>query len=48
MVQPTALNLIVVGLMVVIFSFFWRMATAGLLARNPESGLGKGMSAIIG
>lgn len=48
MVQPTALNLVIVGLMMVIFNFLWRMGASALLARNPESGLGKGMSTIIG
>lgn len=43
MVQPTALNIIIIGLAVVIFSFLWRMAASALLARNPESGLGKAM-----
>lgn len=48
MIQPTALNLVVVGLMVIIFMFLWRMGASALLTRNPDSGLGKGMSAIIG
>lgn len=48
MVQPTALNLVIIGLMMVIFNFFWRMGTSALLARNPESGLGKAMGTIIG
>lgn len=47
MVQPTALNLIVVGLMTVIFVFLWRMAAAALVTRNPESGLGKAMATVF-
>lgn len=43
MVQPTALNIIIIGLSVVIFSFLWRMGASALLSRNPESGLGKAM-----
>lgn len=47
MVQPTALNILVIGLSMVIFSFFWRMAAATLVTRNPDSGLGKAMSVIL-
>lgn len=47
MVQPTALNIIVIGLSMVIFAFFWRMAASYLSDRNPESGLAKGMANIL-
>lgn len=45
-VQPTALNFIVVGLMVIIFQYFWNMAAMYLINRNPESGLGRGMGVL--
>lgn len=47
MIQPTFLNIVVIGLSMVIFMFLWRMAAAGLVSRNPESGLGKAMSVIL-
>lgn len=47
MVQPTALNIIVIGLSMVIFVFLWRMAASALVDRNPDSGLGKAMAAIF-
>lgn len=46
MVQPTALNFVVVGLMVVIFQFMWRTVSSMLVDRNPDSELGKAMAAI--
>lgn len=46
MIQPSALNVLIIGLSVVIFSFLWRMASSHLVARNPESALGKGMASI--
>jgi hypothetical protein len=47
MVQPTALNVLVIGLAVVIFSFLWRMSAGALAKRNPDSGLAKAMAVII-
>jgi hypothetical protein len=47
MVQPTALNILVIGFSMVIFSFLWRMAAAALVNRNPDSSLGKAMAVII-
>lgn len=47
MIQPTALNILVIGMSMVIFSFLWRMAASALIARNPDSGLGKAMSVIL-
>lgn len=47
MIQPTALNAVIVGLMVVIFAFFWRMASIALLNRNPDSALGRGMGSLL-
>jgi hypothetical protein len=46
-IQPTALNIIVIGLSMVIFMFLWRMGAAALITRNPDSGLGKAMSVIL-
>jgi hypothetical protein len=43
MVQPTALNIIIIGLAMVVFVFLWRLAAMALVNRNPESGLGKAM-----
>jgi hypothetical protein len=43
MVQPTALNIVIIGLSVVIFAFLWRMAASALATRNPDSGLAKAM-----
>ena len=47
MVQPTFLNIIVVGLSMVVFIFLWKMAAAALLKRNPDSGLGQAMMVIL-
>ncbi len=47
MIQPTFLNILVIGLSTVIFVFLWRMAAAALITRNPESGLGKAMAVIL-
>jgi len=44
MIQPTALNILIIGLSSVVFVFLWRMGAAALLNRNPESGLGKAMA----
>lgn len=47
MIQPTALNILIIGLAAVVFVFLWRMAAAALLNRNPESGLGKAMAVAL-
>lgn len=47
MIQPTFLNILVIGLSTIIFVFLWRMAAAALISRNPESGLGKAMAVIL-
>lgn len=47
MVQPTALNILVIGFSMVIFVFLWRMAAAALVSKNPDSGLGKAMAVIL-
>lgn len=47
MVQPTFLNILIVGLSMVIFVFLWRMGASALINRNPESGLGKAMLTIL-
>jgi len=48
MLQPTALNLLVMFLALPIVLFFWRTLAAGLAARNSESGAAKGISYLIG
>lgn len=47
MVQPTALNVLVIGLSTVIFIFLWRMLAAFLVDRNPDSPVGQGMASIL-
>lgn len=47
MVQPTALNLLIIGFSMVIFTFLWRMAAGALVSRNPDSGLGKAMAVVL-
>lgn len=47
MIQPTALNILIIGLSAVIFVFLWRMGAAALINRNPESGLGKAMLTVL-
>jgi hypothetical protein len=47
MIQPTALNILVIGMSMVIFTFLWRMGASALISRNPDSGLGKAMSVIL-
>lgn len=46
MVQPTALNFVVIGLMMVIFAAMWNMAAMALIKRNPDSPLGKAMGVL--
>lgn len=43
MIQPSALNVVIVGLMVIIFAFFWRM----LAARLSEHPVGQAMATIL-
>jgi hypothetical protein len=47
MIQPTALNVIIIGLSMVIFVFLWRAIAMALVNRNPESGLGKSMGTVL-
>lgn len=47
MIQPTALNILIIGLAMVVFVFLWRMAAMALVKRNPESGLGKAMGTLL-
>lgn len=47
MIQPTALNVIVIGMCMVVFSFLWRMAAAALASRNPDSGFAQAMSVML-
>lgn len=43
MIQPSALNLLIVGSMVVIFSFFWRVAAA----KMADTPWGQSMATIL-
>jgi hypothetical protein len=43
MIDPSALNVIIIGLSVIIFSFLWRMAAA----RLSDSATGQAMAAIL-
>jgi hypothetical protein len=47
MVQPTALNILVIGLSMIIFMFFVRMGANALADRNPDSGLAKALSVLM-
>jgi len=44
-VQPSALNVIIIGLSMVVFAFFWRMIAAKLSERG--SAIGDGMAVIL-
>jgi len=43
MINPSALNVLIIGFSVIIFSFMWRM----LAARMSESPMGQAMAAIL-
>jgi hypothetical protein len=45
MVQPSALNVIIVGLMMVIFTFLWRMLAAKLV--EHDSAIGDAMAVAL-
>ncbi len=45
MVQPSALNVIIIGLMMVIFVFLWRMAAAKLTEKG--SAIGDAMAVVL-
>jgi hypothetical protein len=45
MVAPSALNVIIVGLMMVIFVFFWRMIAAKLTEKG--SAIGDAMAVVL-
>jgi hypothetical protein len=47
MIQPTALNIVIIGLAMVVFVFLWRTSAMALLNRNPESGVGKAMGVLL-
>ncbi len=47
MIQVSALNVLIVTLMMIIGTFLVRMGANALTARNPDSGLGKGLSVVI-
>jgi hypothetical protein len=47
MIQPTALNVLIIGLSMVLFSFIWRMGAGYLITRNPDSPVGKAMGAVL-
>lgn len=44
MITPSALNVLIIGLSMVIFSFIWRMVSAYLVTRG--SIVGNGMAAV--
>lgn len=46
MIQPTALNFVILALMIIIFQYFWNMAAMALINRNPESPVGKAMGVL--
>lgn len=43
MIQPSTLNVLIIGFSVVIFSFLWRMVAA----KMSESPIGQAMAAIL-
>lgn len=43
MIQPSALNVLIIGMSVIIFSFFWRMISAKL----HENPIGKAMAVAL-
>ena len=45
MVQPSALNVLIVGFMMVIFVFFWRMIAAKLTEKG--SAIGDAMAVVL-
>lgn len=47
MIQVSALNVLIVTLMMVIGTFLLRMAANALTARNPDSGFGQALSVVI-
>lgn len=46
MVQPTALNFLVIAGFIILFQYFWNMAAMALIKRNPESPVGKAMGVL--
>lgn len=47
MIQPTALNVLVIGLSMVVFAFLWRALAMFLASRNPDSGVAQAMSIVL-
>jgi hypothetical protein len=47
MIQPTALNIVIIGLSMLIFAFLWRMSASALANRNPDSGLAQAMAVVL-
>lgn len=45
MVTPSALNLVIVGMMMIIFTFLWRMAAAKLSEKG--SPIGDAMAVVL-
>jgi hypothetical protein len=43
MIQPTTLNVLIVGAMMIIFTFLWRMAAA----HTSETSIGKAMAVVL-
>lgn len=45
MIQPTALNFVIVACFVLIFTFLWHALSGYLVTRNPDSAIGKALGA---
>ncbi len=47
MIQPSTLNILIIGAATLVFFFMWRMAAFWLVDRNPDSKLGQAMATIL-
>lgn len=47
MITPSAMNVVIIGLSMVVFVFLWRMGASALIARNPDSPVGKAMGVLV-
>lgn len=47
MIQPSAINVVIIGLSVILFSFVWRLLASHLVERNPDSPVGKAMGSVF-
>jgi hypothetical protein len=46
-VQPTALNVLIIGLSMIVFTFLVRMLANYMADRNPDSGFAKALSIVL-